>query len=98
MSVVHLLRGYNRQTDRLAVQYAVPENLVEKAAEHVTLEGGDSDVFGIYPLDQGSAIAIARLIGCEMQVTKDISENEFFLEAEADIDTVNQQIAGISPH
>lgn len=96
MSVVHLLRGYDRATDRLAVQYSVPEDLLGTVVQHVVLEEDDRNAYGVYPLDRKSALAIAKIIGREMLVAKDLFGNEFFLESEADFDTVNDQIARIA--
>ncbi len=78
MSVVHFIRGYDKATEALGVQYEIPEVLIPKAVEYIELEEDDPDIYGVYPLDAGAALSVAELIGVEMQVRLDLQHKDFF--------------------
>jgi non-ribosomal peptide synthetase component F len=92
MSVVHLLRGYDRASDALRAEYIIPDAAVPAAVSLIQLEPDDPDAHGVYPLDASAVLGIARLLGCEHQVSGELTACEFFLEAEADHATVRDQV------
>lgn len=97
MSVVHFLRGYDRATDALSVQYEIPQPLLAWALRSIRLEENDPEAYGVYPLAASQARDVAALIGREPQVAKDLPSLEFFLEAEGDHETVREQIRQLNP-
>ncbi len=95
MSIVHLLRGYDRATENISVKYDIPTELLGSFVAHINHDEGDNDFCGVYLLTNETTLAIARLICHEMQVGKDLARHDFFQESEADLEIVDCQIAAL---
>jgi len=77
MQVVHRLVGYDRDTDRAAIQFDVPDELLSEAKRIARVPDDDPDAAWSYPLANDQAGALAVLIGARL----DAGNAEFFLEA-----------------
>jgi len=59
MSVIHRITGYNKRTDRLEVEYGIPQDRFTEIREVARIPSHDTDAAGSYPLDAEAARAIA---------------------------------------
>jgi hypothetical protein len=68
MTTIHRMTGYDKKTDRLAIEYDIPaERLaIARLAAKVPVE--DEGALGSYPLDDGATRVIAGLIGKSVPV------------------------------
>jgi hypothetical protein len=78
--VIHRLVGYDRQTDRMKVRFAISEHLMPEAKKIVKVPADDPEAAWSYPLTETKVRRLARLIGAEDA----LGDAEFYLEAFAD--------------
>jgi hypothetical protein len=81
MRVKHRLVGYDRHTDRIKVQFEVPDHLMPEAKKIARVPADDPDTVWSYPLSDAKARRLAHLIGAKAE----LEDTEFFLEAFAAI-------------
>jgi hypothetical protein len=74
--VVHRVTGYDRETELLAIECAVPAKNISRAKEIAGVGPDDPDATGSYPLDQDQVRRIANLLGSRI----DVSKYDYFLE------------------
>ena len=74
--IVHRLTGYDRKTELLAIECEIPVGDITRVKEIAGVGPSDPDAIGSYPLDQGQAERIARLLGSK--INNDMCN--FFLE------------------
>jgi hypothetical protein len=79
MEIIHRLVGYDRQTDRMLVQFDIPVHLMPEVKKIARVPADDPDAVWSYPLTTAGARKIASLIGIELAA----KDAEFFLEAGA---------------
>jgi hypothetical protein len=77
MSVVHRITGYDRITEALTEQHAVPLRLLSSAKAVAQVSADDPDAVWSYKL---SADAANRLAAA-MRIALDTARNEYFLES-----------------
>jgi hypothetical protein len=80
MQVIHRLVGYGRQTDRMKMQFDIPEERLSDAKKLVQIPDDDPEAAWSYPLTKAQARRLAALIGVKL----DPDYAEFFMEAFAD--------------
>jgi hypothetical protein len=78
--VLHRLVGYDRQTDRMKVQFDIPDRLMPEAKRIAKVPAEDPDAAWSYPLTEAKARRLATLIGAHA----DPKDAEFYLEAFAE--------------
>ena len=74
--VIHRRVGYDRQTDRMKVQFDIPDHLLQDAKKIAKVPGDDPGAAWSYPLTGAKARRLANLIG-----VVDPEDAEFYLEA-----------------
>ena len=77
MRVIHRLVGYDRQTDRMKVQFEIPDHLMAVARKIAKVPADDPDAAWSYPLTDSKTRRLASLIGAQA----DLKDAEFYLEA-----------------
>jgi hypothetical protein len=75
--VIHRLVGYDRQTDRMKVQFDIPDRLLPSAKKIAKVPDDDPDAAWSYPLSDAKARRLASLIGADVAER----DTEFFVEA-----------------
>lgn len=80
MSIVHLVAGYDRRTERLVVEHAIPEAIFDEIRTLADVPETDGDAIGSYPL---SATA-ARTIATKLPALLNVDTYDWFLEPAAD--------------
>lgn len=80
MQLVFRLVGYDRATERLAVEYDIPPSSVAEAKKLVGVHPRYSGQLGDIPLDNQKTKRIAAMIGAPV----DPSQFDYFLETYAD--------------
>lgn len=77
MSVVHRITGYDRVTEALTEQHAVPRWLLPAAKAAARVSADDPDAVWSYKLSADAANRLATA----MHVVLDTARNDYFLEA-----------------
>jgi hypothetical protein len=77
MRVIHRLVGYDRQTDRMKVQFDIPDDRLAEAKKIAKVSAEDPDAVWSYPLSESGARRFASLIGVDVGA----KDAEFFFEA-----------------
>ena len=62
MTVVHRLTGYDKATERLAIEHDIPASKLKHAKELAGVRHEDVDATGSYPLSAIQARAMAKLV------------------------------------
>lgn len=78
MSLIYRLVGYDRATDALVVEYAIPAAYVEQTKMMAGL-AGRPEIIGDWPLSEQQAQKIANFIGKEAAIER----YDWFLEPSA---------------
>ena len=75
--VIHRLVGYDRRTDRITVQFDIPNELMPEVKKIAKVTADDPDAVWSYPLSKAGTGRVAALIGAKLP-----DDNaEFFVEA-----------------
>ena len=74
--VAHSLVGYDRATERLAEEFALPNAVLPKAKEFAHVPADDPDALGCYPLDETGARGLTDIL----EATIDTECRDYFLE------------------
>ena len=80
MTIVHLVAGYDRRTDRLVVEHAIPDAILDETRILADIPDTDRGGSGPYPL---SATA-ARTVATKLPALLDVDAYDWFLEPAAD--------------
>lgn len=75
--VVHRLIGYDRDTDRVKVQFDIPDQLMPAAKKIANVQADDPEAVWSYALTENKVRRLASLIG----VNAKPNDAEFYLEA-----------------
>ena len=78
-SVTHSLVGYDRATERVAEEFAVPDGVLPAAKKLAHVPSDDPDALMCYPLDASGARELAQLIKARV----DPKRRDYFLEGAA---------------
>ena len=84
MRLTHRLRGFDKQTDELAVEFDIPDALTISLKRIVGAYQDDPDLAGLYELTPDQARTIATAIN----VSIDLEKYDFFLDSCADWETI----------
>jgi hypothetical protein len=87
MTLVHHLRGYDKHTELLCVEYDIAEPLLSLIRELVTAPPDDPDLIQPYPLDQTQVVRLAERMGN----VADPLAFDYFVEADEDWQSVAAQ-------
>ena len=68
MSVVHTITGYDKRTDRVAIEHAVPEEAFDAVRGLAGVPDTDREAIGSYPLNAGAVRAIAGTLAASLNV------------------------------
>jgi hypothetical protein len=74
--MIHRLVGYDRQTDRMKVQFDIPDELMFAAKKIAKVSVDDPGAAWSYPLTEARTRRVASLIGVDVGP----KDAEFFLE------------------
>jgi hypothetical protein len=77
MRVIHRLVGYDRQTDRIKIQFDIPDDRMAETKKIAKVPLDDPDAAWSYHLTEARTRQVAKLIGVDVAM----KEAEFFLEA-----------------
>ena len=75
--VIHRLVGYDAQTDRMKVQFDIPDDLMPQVGRIAKVSPDDPAAVWSYPLTEAGTQCVADLIGVGVAP----GAAEFFLEA-----------------
>ncbi len=78
--ITHSLVGYDRDSERVAEEFEVPDAVLSKARELARVPADDPDAIMCYPLDAARARALADLVDAKI----DPDRRDYFLEGSAD--------------
>ncbi|HEY1504099.1 MAG TPA: hypothetical protein VGF92_07355 [Stellaceae bacterium] len=76
MTITHKLVGYDKQSERVAAEYDVPEQKFDLVRRIVGVSHTDREAIGNYPLAAPAAEEVAKEIGLRL----DTKRLDFFLE------------------
>ncbi len=74
--IAHSLVGYDRQTERVAEEFVLPNAVLPKAKELARVPDGDPDALACYRLDPAEARALADILKAAI----DTARCDYFLE------------------
>lgn len=74
--ITHRLVGYDRATERVVEEYAVPDGVLPSARSVAHVPEGDPEAAMCYPLSAGAARDLAGFINAGV----DPERNDYFLE------------------
>ena len=77
--ITHSLVGYDRETERLAEEFAVPDSVLPRAKRLAGVPEDDPDAVMCYPLDAARACDLADLLNASI----DTGRRNYFLEGSA---------------
>jgi hypothetical protein len=80
MTLAHHLRGYDRHTELLGVEYDIAEPLLALVKELVTAPSDDPDLIQPYPLDRTQVARLAE----QIDEVVDPTAFDYFVEADDD--------------
>ena len=70
MSIVHTVTGYDKRTERAAIEHVVPDEAFDDVRGLAGVPETDRDAIGSYPLDARAAWAIATRLAASMNVDR----------------------------
>ena len=80
MTIVHLVAGYDKHTERLVCEHAVPDGMLEEIRVLAETPEGERAAIGSYPL---SATAV-RTIATRLPAALDVDAYDWFIEPAED--------------
>jgi hypothetical protein len=78
--ITHRLVGYDRTSGHVAVEYDIPDCLLERAKRVASVGADDPQAVLCYPLDKLQALGVAGAIGADI----DPDQLNFYLEGFAE--------------
>lgn len=73
---MHQVVGYDRDTERVGLEYGIPQQDFDKIKQIVGVASSDPDAVGNYEIDGPAVQEVARIIGEQL----DTKRFDFFLE------------------
>jgi hypothetical protein len=76
MNAVHRITGYDKRSERLALEYAIPDERLSEVRELARVPREDADAAGSYPLDPEAA----SIVGLKIDKPLNVDAYDWFLE------------------